>query len=149
MREHWIGSQIWSWTVKPWKGCVSWTLATRALYSSPASGVMLSDQFFCGSRRHSCLGCTSLQLSDQREKEYLSPAQVWKTLIKRHWLNWLGPCAYPGTDQCAERNGEQRLTQLGPCAFPLKHFTGSSSHMILRSIPPPPKRNVCSGQTKY
>ena len=101
--------------------------------------------FLHGSTRHSCLGWTSLQLFDQRKKEYLSPTQVWKLSVTRHWLNWLGPCAYPGMDRCAQGSGEQKLTQLGLCGLSLKHFTISSPHMILRIISP----KKCLFWTKY
>ena len=75
----------------------------------------------------------------------LSPTQVWKILVTRHWLNWLGPCACLGMDRCAQGNGEQKLTQLGLCALSLKHFTVSSPHMILRIISP----KKCLFWTKY
>lgn len=93
--KHWIGPQIWGWTVKPWNGHVSWPwplgLAGRLLPVNLSLLVSPSQtSFLWGSRRSCHLGHTCFQQSDQRQKDRLPSSHAWHILVKGQRLTWLG-----------------------------------------------------------
>lgn len=151
MREDWVGSQVWSWTVKPWKGCVSWSPAIGALAISclwisacwrhpprPASSIGVEDITAFGTHSSSFLtkGKRSISLL----------AQAWQILVKGQWLTWLGFVLLQGLISVprAVENSDWLSSSHVPFLRSISCYR--SPHLVLRIMS---QNNVCSEQTKY
>lgn len=129
MREDWVGSQVWSWTVKPWKGCVSWSPAIGALWPSPAFESLPVGSFLTKEKRNISL-----------------LAQAWQILVKRQWLTWLGFVPLQGLISVprAVENSDWLISSHVPFLRSISRY--GSPHLVLRIMS---QNNVCSEQTKY